>query len=133
MKVLRAGLGLASTLDLPRLGTSNVVGGDPVGVVGGGRGDGRARGLIDGRGFGALGAARGALLTGLAGLALLGEVGGDPDGVEEVHSTRGAGQEEEVQEETGQGQGQSITRDTLEEGQVLTPGDRRCWSRVPPR
>lgn len=133
-KCLRAGLGLASTLDLPGLRTSDVVGGDPVGVVGGGGRDGRGGGLLDGGGF-ALGTARGALLAGLAALALLWEVGGDPDGVEEVDGTSGAGQEEEVEEEAvqgqGQGQGQSIAHKG--EGRVLTPGDRRCWSRAQPR
>lgn len=107
-----------------------MVGGDPVGVVGSGRGDGRGGGLLDGGGF-ALGAARGTLLAGLAALALLGEVGSDPDGVEEVDGTSGAGQEEEVEEEAVQGQRRSITRKG--EGRVLTSGDRRCWSRAQPR
>lgn len=90
---LRAGLGLAA-LDLPGLRTVDVVGGNPVSIVGGGRGDGGAGSFLDNLALG-----RGLLLAGLATLALLGEVGCDPDSVEEVDDTNEAGQEEEVEED----------------------------------
>lgn len=108
-----------------------MVGGDPVSVVSGGRGDGsRGGSLLDGRGL-ALGAARGTLLAGLAALALLGEVGGDPDGIEEVDGTSGAGQEEEVQEETKKGRVSQL-RGMLRR-RVLTSGGQRCWYQAQPR
>jgi len=94
---LGAGLGLASTLYLARLRAGNVVRGDPVSVVGGSGGDSRVGGLLSGDGLGALGG--GTLLARLAALALLGEVGGDPHGVEEVDDTNEASQEEEVKED----------------------------------
>lgn len=81
---------------LSGLGAVDVVRGDPVRVIGGGGRNGRAGALL-GLGLGAL---RGSLLTGLAALALLGEVGSDPDRVEEVDDASKAGQEEEVQEDT---------------------------------
>ena len=45
---LRANLGATGALHLPCLGAGNVVGGDPVGIVGGSRGNGRAGALLDG-------------------------------------------------------------------------------------
>lgn len=96
---LRTGLGAA--LRLPGLGAGDVVGGNPVGVVGSGGGNGSAAGgLLSSLDLNTLGAL-GALLGGLSSLALLGEVGNDPDGVEEIAGTRDTGQEEEVEEETG--------------------------------
>lgn len=62
---------------LSGLGAVDVVRGDPVRVIGGGGRNSRAWALL-GLGLGAL---RGSLLTGLAALALLGEVGSDPDRV----------------------------------------------------
>lgn len=94
---LGAGLGLASTFHLTRLGAGNVVRRNPIGVVGGSGRNGRVGGLLDGDGLGALGG--GTLLAGLAALALLREVGGDPHGVEEVDDTSEASQEEEVKED----------------------------------
>lgn len=96
---LRTGLGAA--LRLAGLRAGDVVGGNPVGVVGGGGGNcSAAGGLLSSLDLTALGAL-GALLGGLSSLALLGEVGGDPDGVKEVAGSRDTGQEEEVEEETG--------------------------------
>lgn len=94
---LRTGLGAA--LRLAGLGAGDVVGGNPVGVVGCGGRNGSTGGLLGSLLLNALGAL-GALLGGLSSLALLGEVGGDPDGVEEVAGTRDTGQEEEIEEET---------------------------------
>lgn len=71
-----------------------MVGGNPVSVVGGGRGDSGAGSFLDNLALG-----RGLLLAVLATLALLGEVGCDPDSVEEVDDTNEAGQEEEVEED----------------------------------
>ena len=78
-----------------------MVGGDPIGVVSGGGGHGSAGGAL----FGDLGlrALRGlsALLTGLSGgLALLGEVGRDPNRVEEVTGADNTGKKEDVEEDT---------------------------------
>lgn len=98
-KKLGAGLGLAGALDLSGLGAVDVVGGDPVSVVGGGGGNSRAGSLLNSGSLSTLGRAGGTLLGGLAALALLGEVGGDPDGVEEVDNSSKAGQEEEVEED----------------------------------
>lgn len=96
---LRAGLGLAGALDLPGFRTVDVVGGNPVGVVGGSGGNGGAGAVLDTLGFGALSAAGGSLLTGLAALALLGEVRCNPDSVEEVDDADEASQKEEVEED----------------------------------
>lgn len=75
-----------------------MVSGDPLGVVGSGRRDSRAAGSLNGSLL--LGGTSGLLELGtLSRTALLGEVGGDPDGVEEVDDAGEAGQEEEVQEE----------------------------------
>lgn len=93
---LRASLGLAA-LNLPGFRTVDVVGWNPLGVIGCCGGNSRGA-FIGGRGFGAFGAARGSLLAGLAALALLREVGRDPNSVKEVGNTNEAGQEEEVQE-----------------------------------
>lgn len=71
-----------------------MVGGDPVSVVGSGRGDSGAGSFLNN-----LALSRSLLLAGLATLALLGEVGSDPDSVEEVDDTDEAGQEEEVKED----------------------------------
>lgn len=91
---LSAGLGLAA-LDLTGLGTVDVVSGNPVSVVGGGRGDSRAGGFLDNL------ALSGSLLLGeFAPLALLREVRCDPDGVEEIDDADKAGQKEEVEEDT---------------------------------
>lgn len=70
---------------------------DPIRVVGGRRGNGGAAGSFDGS-LGLL--RRRGLLRTLARLALLREVGRNPDGVEEVDDTNEAGQEEEVEEDT---------------------------------
>lgn len=96
--------GLLATLDLARLGAVDVVGGDPVGVVGGSGGDGGVRGLLNSGGLGTLRAASGTLLASLATLALLGEVGSDPDIVGEVDGTTEASQEEQVEEDATNGQ-----------------------------
>lgn len=93
---LGADLGTA-TLDLPRLRAADVVRRNPVGVVGGGGRNSRAGGLLRRASGLALGGALG--VVGLGALALLGEVGSDPDSVEEVHDTNKAGQEEEVEED----------------------------------
>lgn len=90
---LSAGLGLAA-LDLTGLGTVDVVSGNPVSVVGGGRGDSRAGRFLDN-----LALSGSLLLSELPPLALLGEVRCDPDGVEEVDDADEAGQEEEVEED----------------------------------
>lgn len=91
---LRAGLGLAA-LDLPGFRTVDVMGRNPVSVVGSGRGDSGARSVLDN-----LALSRSLLLARLATLALLGEVGSDPDSVEEVDDTDEASQEEEVEKDT---------------------------------
>lgn len=75
-----------------------MVRGNPIRVVGRGRGNGRAGALLTT--LSTLGAGS-TLLASLAGLALLREVGSDPNGVEEVYNADEAGQEEEVQEDTG--------------------------------
>lgn len=85
--------GAGATLDLPGPRAVDVVVGDPFGIVGSGRRD--SGGLL----LGLLGDG-GLLLGGLSGLALLGEVGGDPHGVEEVDDTTEGSEEEEVQEDT---------------------------------
>lgn len=92
--------GLRAALDLAGLGAVDVVRGDPIGVVGAGRRNRSAgRRLLSNWGLNALSATRGALLAGLSGLALLGEVGSDPNGVEEVTSARDTGKQEEVEED----------------------------------
>lgn len=74
-----------------------MVSGDPLGVVGSGRRDSRAAGSLNGGLL--LGGTSGLLVLGtLCSTALLGEVGSDPDGVEEVDDARKASQEEEVEE-----------------------------------
>lgn len=93
---LGADLGTA-TLDLPRLRAVDVVRRNPVGIVGGGGRHSRAGGLLGRASRLALGGAL--AVVGLAALALLGEVGSDPDSVEEVHDTSKTGQEEEVEED----------------------------------
>lgn len=90
---LGASLRLA-TLHLPGFGTVDVVSGNPVGVVCGGRGNGRAGGLLHDFAL-----SRDLLLAGLACLALLGEVRRNPNGIEEVDNANEAGQEEEVKED----------------------------------
>lgn len=101
---LRAGLGLAGALDLPGFRAVDVVGGNPVGVVGGSGGNGGAGAVLDTLGFGTLGAPGGSLFASLAALALLGEVRCNPDSVEEVDNADEASQEEEVEEDAIQGQ-----------------------------
>lgn len=97
---LRTGAG--TTLDLSGLGAVDVVRRNPISVVGGGTRDSSTAGsLLSGLGLDTLRATLGALLTGLSRLALLGEVGGDPNGVEEVTGTRNTGEQEEVEEDTG--------------------------------
>lgn len=91
--------GLLAALDLARLRAVDVVGRNPVSVIGGSRGNGGAGGLLNSGSLGTLSAAGGTLLAGLAALSLLGEVGCDPDGVEEVDGTTKASQEEEVEED----------------------------------
>lgn len=76
-----------------------MVGRNPVGVVGGSRRNGRAGAVLDTLGLRALSAAGGSLLTGLAALPLLREVGRNPDGVKEVANADKASQEEEVEED----------------------------------
>lgn len=95
---LRTGLGAA--LDLPGLGAVDVVGRNPISVVGGGgRGSSAARSLLGDLGLNTL--RLGALLAGLSGLALLREVGSHPNGVEEVTSARNTGQKEQIKEDAG--------------------------------
>ena len=67
-----------------------MVGGDPVGVVGSGRGNSGIS-LLDGD----------TGLLRLAATSFLGEVGGDPDGVEEVEDTSEEGKDEEIEEDAG--------------------------------
>lgn len=81
-----------------------MVRGDPLSVVGSGGSDGRAGALVNSLGLSALSAARGPLFASLATLALLWEVGCDPDGVEEVDNADKAGQKEEVKEDAVDGQ-----------------------------
>lgn len=76
-----------------------MVRGNPVSVVGSSGGNSGTGALLHGLGLGTLGTAGGSLLAGLAGLALLREVGSDPDGIEEVDDTGERGEEEEVQED----------------------------------
>lgn len=74
-----------------------MVGGDPVGVVGSGRGNsGIRRGNIE---ISLLDGDTGLLR--LAATSFLGEVGGDPDGVEEVEDTSEEGKDEEIEEDAG--------------------------------
>lgn len=99
---LRAGL-LRISLDLSRLGTSNMVGRDPLSVVGGATnvraGSCSWLSLLNCLDAGRLGG---------SGLALLGgEIGGDPDGVEEVEGSGKERAEEEVEEEASCDSGQS--------------------------
>lgn len=76
------------------------MGGDPVGVVGtGGGNSGIRRGNIE---VSLLDGDTGLLR--LAATSLLGEVGGDPDGVEEVEDTSEKGKDEEVEEDAGSSQ-----------------------------
>lgn len=96
---LRAGLGLAGALDFPGFRAVDVMRRNPVGVVSSRGGNGSAGAVLDTLGFGALSAAGGSLLTGLATLALLREVGGNPNGIKEVDHTNEASQEEEVEED----------------------------------
>lgn len=91
--------GLLAALDLARLGAVDVVGGDPVGIVGCSGGDGGVGGLLNNGCLGTLRAASGTLLTSLATLTLLREVGSDPDVVGKVDGTTKASQEEEVEED----------------------------------
>lgn len=79
---------------------------DPIRIVGGSRRHRRAvRGLTGGGGFALLRCAGWLLgeLGALSRLALLREVRGDPNGVEEVANTTETGQEKEVKEETDHG------------------------------
>lgn len=91
---LSTGLG-ACALDLTSLGLLDVVGRDPVRVVGSGGGNGGVRrgnieiGLLDSD----------TSLLRLTATSLLGEVGGDPNGVEEVEDTGEEGKDEEVEED----------------------------------
>lgn len=106
-----------------------MVGGDPVSVVGGGRGNSRAGSFLNSSSLSALGRAGGTLLGGLAALALLGEVGGDPDGVEEVDNSSKAGQEEKVEEDakaTNMISQLNWSQELVEEGWRCTFGGRRC-------
>lgn len=90
--------GLRAAFDLAGLRAVDVVRGNPISVVGTGRRNRSAGGSLLGNwGLNALGL--GALLAGLSGLALLGEVGSDPNGVEEVAGARDTGQQEEVEED----------------------------------
>lgn len=92
--------GLRAAFDLAGLRAVDVVRGNPISVVGTGRRNRSAGGSLLGNwGLNALGL--GALLAGLSGLALLGEVGSDPNGVEEVAGARDTGQQEEVEEDAG--------------------------------
>lgn len=96
---LRTGLGAA--LNLLGLGTGDVVGGDPIGVVGCGRRSSSAGGgLFGDRGLNCT--LRSTLFASLsAGFALLGEVRSDPDSVEEITGSNDTGEEEEVEENAG--------------------------------
>ena len=94
-------LGPRSTLDLPGLRAVDVVSWDPIRVVGGSRRHRRAVRSFARRSFALLGRTRRLLgeLGALSGLALLGEIGGDPNGVDEIANTTEAGQNHEVKEE----------------------------------
>jgi hypothetical protein len=82
-------------LDLTSLRLLDMVGGDPVRVVGSGGGNSGIRrgnievGLLD----------SGTSLLRLTTTSLLGKVGGDPNGVEEVEDTGEEGKDEEVEED----------------------------------
>lgn len=95
LDALSTGLG-SGALDLTSLGLLDVVGGDPVRIVGGSGGNSGIRrrnievGLLDSD----------TSLLRLATTSLLGEVGGDPDGVEKVEDTGKEGEDEEVEEDT---------------------------------
>ena len=94
--VLSAGLG-ACTLDLTSLGLLDVMGRDPVRVVRRGRGNsGVRRGNIE---VSLLGSDTSPLRV--TATSFLGEVGGDPDGVEEVEDTSEEGKDEEIEEDAG--------------------------------
>ena len=103
---LCAALGPRGTLDLPGFRTVDVVSRDPIRVVGGSRRNCRAvRCLTDGGGF-AIFRCAGRLLGELRTLsrpALLREVRGNPNGVEEVANGTETGKEEDVKEETEPG------------------------------
>lgn len=74
-----------------------MVGGDPIGVVGGSGGNGRAWTILSS--LDTL-SPRSTLLARLARLALLGEVRSNPNGVEEVNNAKEGSQEEDVKEDT---------------------------------
>lgn len=96
---LRTGLGAA--LDLTGLGAGNVVRGNPISVVGSGRGSTGTggRSFLSNLGLNAL-RGRSALLAGLSSrLALLREVRSDPNSVEEVTSAGDTSKKEEVKED----------------------------------
>lgn len=87
------GLG-ARTLDFARLRLLDVMGGDPLGVVGRGRrhtGGRRIRSCLSRRSF---------LLRAPA-TAFLWEVGRNPHGVEEVNNAGKEGEDEQIQEDAG--------------------------------
>lgn len=84
-----------AALDSARLLGLNMVSGDPLGI----KGLPSRSGISIGAGALSLLGSLGAALGGTTRLALLREVGGDPDVVEEVHDTDEAGEEENVEED----------------------------------
>ena len=85
-----------AALDSARLLGLDVVSGNPLGIKGLSGGSSVSVGA---RALSSLLSRLGAALGGTAGLALLGEVRGDPDIVEEVHDASEAGEKEDVEED----------------------------------
>jgi hypothetical protein len=127
LRLASTALGTTAALDSTRLGTLDVVGGNPVLVIGLGAG-GDSRGFVvrgDSNGFGL---ARCLLATSRRLTLLLREVWDNPDSVEEIADTHSACEEEEVEEEAIAGckrQNQSTSLSGK-----LTVADRRYWRLV---
>ena len=120
---LAATLGTSAALDSLGFGALDVVGWDPIFVVrlpGGDSWAFRIRCHLS-SGVGFFGHLR--TFAALGGFALLGEVGDDPDGVEEVSDRDGAGEEEEVKEEAG---GELVRGVESSEVKRLTVEGQRC-------
>lgn len=90
-----AALRASTTLDSLRLRALNVVTRDPVFIVGLASRNGSALGV---GGNSSVSLLHLHLFAALSGLSLLGEVGNDPDGIEEISDAHGAGKEEKVEE-----------------------------------
>lgn len=127
LRLASTALGTTATLDSTRLGTLNVVGGNPILIVGLGAG-GDSRGFVVRSGSDGVDLARCLLATSRRLTLLLREVWNNPDGVEEIADTNSACEEEEVEEEAIAG-GKRQNQSTGLSG-TLTAAGRKCWRLV---